>query len=283
MTAVTDLTVTIESTEINSYAWNIGMGGWRFRTASKRGSNPVVAYRDGRTFVGKYFEERTLSLPMWVIGADPDDGIVPVDPGARDQLFENLRALQRLFSTDKATKTMTIYDPYLNKTVEGEIEVIDVIDFSTMAGLTRAVFMPTIVLPGVWWRDVTALYDVATLTTRADLDTWVATVDTDVEISDPTITIQGLAGGTTSPKILNMSDSSHFVQYLGEIANGETLIISCGSYSATLEGSDASNLLAWGTGRREMFVLKNGTNTLKYNGVGADDAKVRVTWKGCYW
>ena len=65
--------------------------------------------------------------------------------------------------------------------------------------------------------------------------------------------------------------------------SGETLIISCGSYSATLEGSDASNLLAWGTGRREMFVLKNGTNTLKYNGVGADDAKVRVTWKGCYW
>lgn len=277
------LSVTYNGVNLNQLAYNISHGGWRFRMASKRGENPVVPYRDGRPFVDKYWEERRLTLPMWVVGADTDGEVPAGNDASRDQLFGNLRTLRRLFTVDRALKTLAIYDPDLTKTLEADAEVSGVVDFRTGAGLTRGQLFVTFLLPDVFFRESVEQEDVASPTNRLDTDQWAVSPDTDAEIYDATIVFEGETGGTTDPRLTNTTFGNHWVQYTGEVAAGEVLTIDCGSFTADLDGADVSNGLTWGTGRREMFVLGNGSNTLQFDSTGGDDVKARVAWKGRFW
>lgn len=108
---MTDTTQTfwdVNGISLQTYAFNIEtLGGDREAPPSVRGSNLKVPFRPGEVWVPKVEESRTITLGMWVIGAELD-GTVPT---TRDQFLtfqRNWRELrQLLWGNPRQQSTLT--------------------------------------------------------------------------------------------------------------------------------------------------------------------------------
>lgn len=151
----------VNNVSLNTLAWNIEKRGSRWQVPGRRGENFSMPGVHGATHVmAKPYEENTLPLSMWAVGANVD-GTMPADKNARKKCMENLDALSRLFSAP--VLSLQELDPDTGTSRHCLGEVVQAIDFSSMAGGTRAEFGVEIVVPGAFWHDATAT--VQTLTT----------------------------------------------------------------------------------------------------------------------
>ena len=107
--------------------------------------------------------------------------------------------------------------------------------------------------------------DDATIVNAGTDDTW------------PTLTIDGPA---TNPRVRNVTDNSKYVQWIGTLGAGDTIVFNLRNRSLELNGvDDISNLDTGSTWWR----LKPGSNTVRYTRtVGGGDSTCTVEWRDAY-
>lgn len=283
----TDLRVIFDGTDLNEHAFAIGTAGWKFTMPPQRGENVVVPYRDGRIWVPKRYDQRRLDLPMFVIGAELD-GSIPAAKSQRDKLYENVRTLQRLFSTWRDLKTLQVVDPTLG-TIVADAEVTDQVDFTTQAGATRAAFVTTLYVPTVWFEDAAYSDDSSgAYTSRGTGATWSVDVTTDVPTHLIRVWLRNPVGSGVTPsnmKLYNesLSATDHWVQLQDVLQEGDEVVIDVIRWHAYLTADDSSkvNAVQW-SGQPDFFELRRGINNLKLE-VTDGPVEIRVEWKGRYW
>lgn len=91
----------VDGVSLQTYATNItNLGDSRLAPPPLRGSDVVIPYSPGRMWQPKITDSRTITLAMWVIGAD-EDGNVPRDVNQRRKFEQNFRALRNLLWTPR--------------------------------------------------------------------------------------------------------------------------------------------------------------------------------------
>jgi hypothetical protein len=269
---------------LQQLGFNISTLGGRLRTADSRGENVLRPFNDGRLWVPKLYDERELTLPMWVVGAEPD-GSIPIDGDRQRQLRENVRALRQLFSLDGGLKLLQVDDPELG-VLEAWAEARNVLDFSTEAGATRAVFAPTLYLPGVYLATQDEQGETGSAVPRADNDTWAFTVNGDVAADDHlSIIFQATTASSTLPR-LTVQGTGEWVETEHVFADDEVMLIDVGAWRAYDPASQAvrTNTLRW-SGRR-FLQIPRGAQTLRFDIItpgGSGSFNVKVTYRPRYW
>lgn len=95
MTLTTTETVTVDGVDLNTLAYNIETLSGRDALPPRRGENKGIAYRQGKRWNRKQFDQKVETWAMWVRGCDVD-GVVP-GTGDRAEYNKNLFMLKQLF------------------------------------------------------------------------------------------------------------------------------------------------------------------------------------------
>lgn len=270
----TDTYWSVNGVSLNTNAQNISTLAGRMSPPPTRGSNVVVPYSPGARYVPKVADSNTITLAMWVKGANPDGSAPTI--GADAAFEDNWRALRRLLWTPgkqfSITKRFKVNGVLRSATALGE--------FAggmepTMMGRNGAKFTVDILLADPYFYD-----DVAV---TKSLVTGANTLDLlgDADTANIIATISGSRG---FPRIAVTSPLPHLVEYLGAITVGQTVQIRSREYSAitTPSGSpayDSSGLISH-SGHPQWLVLSPGTNniTLSGTGLGTVILEVRAAW-----
>jgi hypothetical protein len=273
------MTVTLDGVQLDRVGFSISTMGGRLGMAPMIGENVIRPFMDGRLFVPKRYEERHLVLPMYVVGANAD-GSIPAGGATFTQMLANLRTLRKAFTMGKTLKTLT-WTGLAVGTVTAEVECVDQVDFESMAGATRAVFIPTLRVPGVWFETASYANDGGP-TSRTDDATWNATVNGEAEaVGTLRVKFKDVTGGGQDPQITNVTTDQSVVINRTFGVN-EEVIIDVGRWRATVGATVVTNLLGWTGGYGEMFRLQRGINNLRFNSTSGDFT-VTVEWKERYW
>lgn len=137
-----------DGVSLSTLAWNVKNRSAGWKVPGRRGANLVLPGVHGAQWTpGKPYEQGNVVLTMWAAGCNLD-GSVPTDKNRRKKMEENLDALTRLFATPSFVLSKTRAD---GTTRSAFVEVVAAIDFTSMAGGTRAEFGVEMVVPGSFW------------------------------------------------------------------------------------------------------------------------------------
>lgn len=132
-------------------AWNVSTRAARWKIPGRRGQNMVVPGQHGQVQSrNKPFDQNVLPLTMWAVGCNPD-GSMPTDRDSRKKVLQHLDSLSMLFTSNERITLKQVRSDGTARVCVGE--VAQAIDFSAMAGATRAEFAVEIVVPGAFWFD----------------------------------------------------------------------------------------------------------------------------------
>ncbi len=97
----------VNGQSLQTFAWNITtLGGDRLAPPPVRGDDIEVPYMVGSVYVPKVVDSQTITLGMWVIGANAD-GTIPLDEPSRRTFDHNWRMLRRLLWRPRRQFTLT--------------------------------------------------------------------------------------------------------------------------------------------------------------------------------
>lgn len=136
----------VNGVSLQTYAWNISSWGDKEIMPPTRGSNLLIPYATGQTWVSKVPDSRTITLAMWVTGANPD-GSIPKGL-ARAQFESNYTALRNLFWSIRKQLTLSklmIYPDGSTKAVTAKAEYVGGLQ-PQMQGTTGAGFTVDLLL-----------------------------------------------------------------------------------------------------------------------------------------
>lgn len=107
MTNTTETYWAVDGVSLQTFAFNITtLGGDRMAPPSVRGDDLRVPYMPGTLWVPRVPDSRTITLGMWVIGAN-EDGTIPQDETLRRTFDRNWRKLRSLLWTPRKQFTLT--------------------------------------------------------------------------------------------------------------------------------------------------------------------------------
>ena len=215
---------------------------------ARRGDNLLIPQRHGRVYRAKTFEQRTISLAMWVTGSTPA------------ALQTNLATLQELFGRLGArTLSRTMPDATV-RTISAEASQM------LLQPQSDKVYAAAVDLlcAAPWWQRTT----VATTN-----QTGIGSSPTSVNLSNPgsaphvgaTITI---GGAITNPKV---QIGSIWVQYTGAIGGGSSLVLDCENFTTT--GGSVANITH--SGSTAWMVIPAGASSATLTGTGLSAASLR--------
>lgn len=208
---------------LNTLGYNIETFTGRTGLPSARGENQTIPYRYGRVWSPKVWDERTIILSMWVLGAD-DDGLVPVE-GARAQFNENMYQLRKLFGVrhrllalQQTKKTLTG-----NLTLEASAECVDAVEPVTISRGTLARFSVTLRLPDVYWLAASA---------SVEGGSGGFVVANPGEAIAERMMIE-FTGPLTNPSLTNVATGVN-VRYNGSLGSGQKLLLDTDQFTANI-------------------------------------------------
>lgn len=139
----------VNSTPLNTYAYNIATLTGRLGIPSLRGENWIVDGRDGEVFVPKVVSGRTISLGLWILGCDAD-GAFPLDPTV--QFNESYAQIMNLFWSPTAELNLTRRLEFSSGmvTLTGKGQVTGGIT-PEMTGRTRATMVIDLYMADPYW------------------------------------------------------------------------------------------------------------------------------------
>jgi phage-related protein len=230
----------------------------------RRGDNILIPFRHGRTFVQKYYEERTLVFGI---------GVNTASAAALEAAIDVLKA--DFAPSTEQTLAMTMEDATVRNvqaTVNRPIEIQ-----RKSARLALVVVSFELAFP--FWRLSTAIAD-NTTTIDASPKAMAVTNPGTVEERDPTII---LTGPLTDVTITN-STLSTTLTYTGVISAGHTVTIgtSSGEYYAThsVSGDVIGNISH--AGSSSLLPLAVGSNSLSITSTVTTTGTVKVTFYAPY-
>lgn len=264
----------VNGQSLSTYAWGIQTLAGREQTPPVVGDNVRIPYRNGRVWKTKTFDQRTLTLAMFVNGTDVN-GAIPtgfstVAIARRAQFNSNLRTLKRLFAPRSAQLSISRTLQFLTG-VETHTALADAYNPSS-GGLTPGggglgtdqwdlvpvtinygTFSIDLVMADPWWYGPQQTPSV----TSAGLT---ITNPGDVEHDHPVITFNG---PLSNPMLTNTSLSLPIqVWYTGTIASGSSVILDAGAYTAlTNLGSSVIGSVSH-SGSLKWMLLEPGNNIM---------------------
>lgn len=237
------------------------------------GDNIAIPYRNNRIWTPKYFDQRTITLGMWVKGTDQDgnlpDGFATPMIAARAQFNENLRTLKRLFAPRdqqlSLSRTLQFTTGLETHTALGDAYNPSSGGFSAGGGglgtdqwdlvpVTSwyGTFTIDVVMADPWWYGTQIGVGVSWPTPT------VITNVGDVLQDHPVIT---LAGPLTNPVVTNTLTPNVSVTYNGTIGAGHFVTVDCGAFTAfdDLGNSVTGNVTH--AGSLFWMIIEPGSNT----------------------
>lgn len=235
-----------DGVNLTRVAYNVRLLGAPLSTPSRRGDNVVIPGKMGRMHVAKQLDQRVQTLAMWVTG-EPVDGGTPSEA----QLLANLDTLRGLFAR---AGQHTLRHQFGSVTRQAQVEVVNAIAFEPRSGNQAYTFVVDFVMADPLWYAATATTVGPTTITTSPKTITVANPGT----YQSERAILTLAGPLTDPVL---AFGSTWVQWIGAIANGQTLVIDCGAFTATLGGADVSEWVRH-AGALCWLPIPAGSNTL---------------------
>jgi hypothetical protein len=248
-----DLQYEFNGTVLNTMAYNIET--YPESVPARRGENLSVPFLDGRRFVQKHFEQRTISLNMWVRDRDVDGNPVP-GKTERQVLEENTTALKKLFGAPRGQVAFRYKLRDGTTWHKAMVEVVNIITFEKITGGLAAKFSVDLFLADPFFyaeaytTDAKALTATPTEWTHANPGTAVA----------KKILIT-LAGSLNTPKLENVS-AGVWIMYNGVIGGGETVIIDTTNFTVYKGATNMISVLKH-QGDPAWFLLDPGNSSLK--------------------
>lgn len=187
-------------------------------TGARRGENVEVPGRHGTVRLRhKRYTEARPSLPMWVLGIDPDTGLTPADPVS--QLHRNLDRLLSVFHAETVELVHTRPDG------SSRMAVVELAAEPTVASRERS-YPPMsrvtfdLAMPDPFWADAEPVYHtiIGVSGTTGDLAEFKGAT---APMSDLVIRFQG---PVNNPQ-LNFAGGSVFVKYNGAVSAGRQLVL----------------------------------------------------------
>lgn len=246
---------TFDGTDLTTYAYNVGILFAPLSIPPRRADNLVVPGRTGRVYVPKVFDQRIVSLGMWVRDVIPGTGLSPSEA----QLLTNLDALRKLFAQNGRSALNHVMGG-VTRTVQAE--VVNTITFQPR-GSRLYRFVVEFLLPDPLWRASSATQ---VGPTTIDSNPKNITVDNDgtYRVEDAVFTI------TDEISAPRLTIGSIYVEYAGDVAAGETLVIDVGDFTAELDGTNVAGDITH-DGDLLWLPIETGSNTLvvSANSIGA--------------
>lgn len=241
----------VDGVSLQTHAFNITtLGGDRMAPPPVRGDDLRVPYLPGSVFVPRVPDARTITLGMWVIGAN-EDGTIPQDETLRRTFERNWRKLRQLLWTPRRQFTLTkrfwvlteeledggvdttllpkdglwsLYTATAKGTYAGGLT-------PTMNGAARAVFTVDILLSDPYFYGDFVAVEFSTQTGEGYPG---PTQAIDVLGDDRTTAIEvEFAGPLTSGQMNNASEPSLWVRYSSYVPPDETAVVRVRDFSAT--------------------------------------------------
>ncbi len=270
----TDEWWSIDGTSLHQYGWNVTtIGGSRYDLPPRRGEDIRLAYRPGAIHRPKLPDSRTVSLIMWVTGADPATGVAASDAALRfNDSWDFLRRLVWKPNGAQITLTrrwnLTVGSVKTLIVAEAQAEIADTMS-PTMTGRTRADFTMTLLLADPFFYG-------PQITEPLNVGQTVAVSNPGHDIVTHANLQVDFVGPLTNPRLTNTtSNPDVWVQYTGTIGSGTTLTLDVGAYTAF---AGTTNLIGGisHSGARHWMGLLPGTNSLTFSATsGAGTAAVR--------
>ena len=213
----------------------------------KKGDNPLVPYREGRTHVKKYYDQRVISLGMVIAGPTPADFQARMDIlkktfGKQDQKWLKRQmadgtirqALAEPFGQSKtgAFRFRSILQDHAGRMV---------VDFKLSEPVFRAP-APTAPTP-----------------TQINASPKTFTINNPGTAQDRSMIIT-LAGPLTNPRIDNLTNNT-WVSWTGVIAGGSNLVLDVGEFTAAKDAVNALDDLLH-AGDKYFLVLDPDDNSI---------------------
>lgn len=294
MTTTTDEYWAVDGVSLQTYAYNIQtLGGDRMAPPAPRGSNIDVPYRPGSIWTPRVPGDRTISLGMWVTGANPD-GTMPSQDSVRRNFDRNWKTLTRLFAGYRKQFTLTkrFWIPTADLTAAGATAQALKVDGSwslieasaqaswssglspAMNGPARAAFTVDILLSDPFFYSdeisVTFAAGASVVTTYLGDD---RTNHVNVEFRGP----------STTPRLRHTAQGQ-WVQYSAALVSGAVVNVDVDNFSATRTQSGATTPVSGSiehTGDRFWYYVEPGRSTAGYSvasGTGTAILKYRPAW-----
>ncbi|KAF5044787.1 Phage tail protein [anaerobic digester metagenome] len=238
--------------ELNTKAWNVINIAEGIGTPGYRGNNIQIPFQHGKRWIKKRFNERKIMLPMWVKGLDPITGKIPDGKSLAITLDENIDYLTSVFGKEgQYTLRRTLYNGTIR---EASAEVYGPVSFvKKLPGY--AVYSVEFLLSDPFFYSISK--DTQTNSITSTSVEWTHKNSGTAPVLNAVIT---LTGPMDSPK-LECVNIGIWLQYLGIISSGESVIINTGDFSCQKEGTNMISAIKHG-GDSYLFILEAGYNDL---------------------
>jgi hypothetical protein len=267
----------VDGMPLSTYAYAITTkGGTRLKPPPLRGTDVVIPYAEGQQDVGRIADSRTVTLSMWVIGADVDGRVVD-----EDAFLQNWRALLHLFWQPRRMITLTkrFRDGSRSVVASGLARYSDGLE-PTMTGPMRADFTVDLFMADPYFYGEPEQQDL--IVGNGEQQVLVAGDDwtTSITVAHDS----GLTGLT-----LTNETTGSFFTHATAITAGDGVLIDVPTYTAqitpatTLKPYDDSARVTNPASPTPFFLdLANGRNLIKPTASRGDGSPVTLTWRPRY-
>ena len=240
-------------TVLNTMAYNIET--YPEIVPPRRGENLGVPFLDGRRFVQKHFEQRTIPLNMWVRDKNVDGNPVP-GKTEKQVLEENTSALKQLFGAPRGQVSFRYKLRDGATWRKAMVEVVNIITFDKIAAGLAAKFSVDLLLADPFFYAETYTTDPETLTVTPH--EWTHNNPGTAPAKKMLITF---SGSLAAPKLENVS-TGVWVQYNTTIAGGETVVIDTENFTVMKGATNMISVLKH-QGDPAWFLLDPGNSNMK--------------------
>lgn len=277
----TDTYWDVDGASLQTYAHNItSWGGDRQAPPMLRGSNITVPSRAGTVWTPKVAGSRSMSLAMWVNGANPD-GSMPTSGPQRAVFEANWAKLRKLLWTPKRQITLTkrfyLFGDNTLFTASAKAQYSGGL-VPTMQGTSAATFIVDLDLSFPYFIGEEETFslvgaDTETLDVLGDDRTQLITVDFTGPINTPRVT-------ATTPQAVS------WMQYNAALVTGDAVHVDVDEWSSLTNPNVGADFKSSGyisrasTGASWLF-LDPGTNIVAQtavSGTGTTTVKYRPVW-----
>lgn len=297
MTNTTQTYWSVDGESLQTFAFNISLlGGDRDAPPALRGSDINVPYLPGSVWTPRTPESRTITLGMWVAGAN-EDGTIPISENLRRTYDRNWKHLRRLLWTPRRQFTLT--KRFWVETAELEAGGVNTTSLPKdglwslytatakasyagglnpqMTGPARATFTVDLLLsdPFFYGPTVEFLFSTATGGSNPGPNRTVTILGDDLSTQ---VEVEFL-GPLTSPRMTNSTEGALWLQYSTVVPVGERAVAYVKDFKATHFPTGApfkSSGYVSHDGDHFWLYLDKGTTTLMLTTqAGTGTAKVR--------
>lgn len=213
--------LTINGVSLESYAFMVPDISGLLRVPERRGDNVVVPNRHGRIrTVGKRFDANEVTLPFWIVGADPVTGALPTEDEEREAFFTRRDEFLNLIYADPCLLQFTRPNGHV---VQAEVEALDVLDFTRRFNEPIGRVNVGFEIFGAFWEDAVAVNQNVVGETGVEV-ALTEFAGATAPMSDVVITV---FGPCNNPQF---SHGERWVRYNGALETGQQLQIDTGAW-----------------------------------------------------